>query len=238
MKEDGGTAGGTYARTRDDHRLGEAAEPGRIVLLNGSSSAGKTTLARALQDRLEEPWFHIALDQFRDGMPARYRGLNAWPGTPGDLGLNVVPTEHPLGRVTEVRFGPVGERMLAGMHRAIAAFAAAGNHVVVDDLLLGPHLLEDYVLVLSGFSVLFVGVRCDLEVANAREGQRWGRFPGTATSHWAEVHAHGLYDLELDTGRLSPGACAERVVQRLRDPAPPTAFDRLRARFFAQDGDG
>jgi chloramphenicol 3-O phosphotransferase len=50
--------------------------PGRIVLLNGSSSAGKTTLARTLQVLRDEPWFHLALDQFRDGMPPAYRGLN------------------------------------------------------------------------------------------------------------------------------------------------------------------
>ncbi len=48
---------------------------GRIILLNGSSSAGKTTLAITLQQLLPDPWHHIALDQFRDGMGGRYRGL-------------------------------------------------------------------------------------------------------------------------------------------------------------------
>ena len=42
----------------------------------------KTTLARAFQDR-QEPWFHLALDQFRDGMPPAYRGLNSPEGCPG-----------------------------------------------------------------------------------------------------------------------------------------------------------
>ena len=65
--------------------------PGRIVLLNGASSAGKTTLARAFQDQRQEPWFHLALDQFRDGMPPAYRGLNSPEGCPGARGLNVVP---------------------------------------------------------------------------------------------------------------------------------------------------
>ena len=49
---------------------------GNIIFLNGSSSAGKTTLAIMLQQLLPEPYQHIALDQFRDGMPGRYRGLN------------------------------------------------------------------------------------------------------------------------------------------------------------------
>ena len=42
-----------------------------VILLNGCSSAGKTTLALALQDVLTAPYQHIALDQFRDGMPGR-----------------------------------------------------------------------------------------------------------------------------------------------------------------------
>ena len=40
---------------------------GNIIFLNGCSSAGKTTLAIKLQQMLDEPYQHIALDQFRDG---------------------------------------------------------------------------------------------------------------------------------------------------------------------------
>ena len=64
---------------------------GRIILLNGSSSAGKTTLAITLQQLLPDPWHHIALDQFRDGMGGRYRGLNSPAAHPVHAGLNVVP---------------------------------------------------------------------------------------------------------------------------------------------------
>lgn len=205
--------------------------PGRIVLLNGSSSAGKTTLARALQAVRREPWFHLALDQFRDGMPPAYRGLNSPDGTPGARGLNVVPVEHRGELVTSVRFGDVGHRMLAGMHRAIAAFAAAGNDVVVDDLLLEDDTLDDYLDALDGFDVLFVAVRASLDVVNERESQRPGRFPGTALSHFDSVHAHGHYDLEVDTDALSPKDGALLISARLDADAPTTssAFARLRA---------
>ena len=87
-------------------------------------------------------------------------------------------------RVTEVRFGDVGQCMLAGMHRAIRAFALAGNDVVVDDLCLEPSILQDYLVALEGLWVLFVAVRAPLEVVQAREDARPGRFPGTAYSHF------------------------------------------------------
>lgn len=206
-------------------------QPGRIVLLNGSSSAGKTTLARALQLQRREPWFHLALDQFRDGMPPAYRGLNSPPGTPGARGLNVVPMAHQGRAVTRIEFGDVGRRMLRGMHLAIRAFADAGNNVVVDDLFLDDTTLDDYLHTLSRHWVLFVGVRAPLSVVNAREASRAGRFPGTATSHFEAVHAHGDYDLEVDTSRVSAEQGARIISERLdEDDSPPGAFCRLRAR--------
>ncbi len=202
---------------------------GRIILLNGSSSAGKTTLARAIQVARSEPWFHLALDQFRDGMPPAYRGLNSPPGTPGARGLNVVPVEQNGERITAIRFGDVGKRMLHGMHRAIAAFAASGNDVIIDDLFLEEDTLDDYLAALDGFWVLFVAVRAPLEVVQQREASRAGRFPGTALSHFSEVHAHGIYDLEIDTHHNTPAECAALVSTHIDAATAPEAFSQLRA---------
>ena len=200
---------------------------GTIIFLNGTSSAGKTTLAHALQERLDAPFQHMALDQFRDGLPARYRGLNAPAGTTGARGLNVVPVHHEQGAWTEVRFGEDGERVLRGMRRAIATMARCGNSVIIDDIILAPGFLADYLDVMRDLTVYFVGVRCPLEVIARREAGRLGRFPGTAESHFESCHAHGLYDVEVDTSADSPAACARRVMARI-SAGPPTAFDRLR----------
>jgi chloramphenicol 3-O phosphotransferase len=121
--------------------------------------------------------------------------------------------------ITEVRFGDHGERVLHGMRRAIAAFARVGNHVIVDDLLFKPDYLRDYAETLDGLDVWMIGVRCSIDVVNARESQRPGRFPGTATSHYHQVHAHGgEYDLEVDTSYASPRSCAELIIERLKTP--------------------
>lgn len=201
---------------------------GKIIFLNGSSSAGKTTIAVMLQQLLDEPFQHIALDQFRDGMPGRFRGLNSPEGSPGARGLNVVPVDRNGEKVTEIRFGEVGEQILRGMRRAISAFAAAGNNVIVDDLLFKPDYLHDYAEALADHDAWLIGVRCSLDVVNKRESERPGRFPGTATSHFHQVHAHGAeYDLEVDTTTTTPRACAELIIERLS--RPPEALERLRA---------
>lgn len=204
--------------------------PGKVVLLNGASSAGKTTLARELQRIWPGPLQHIALDQFRDGMAGQYRGMNSQAGEPGSRGLNVVPVRSPDGDVvTELRFGDVGRQMLKAMRRAAAAFAASGVDVVLDDLLLERGFLHDYLDVLDGLAVTFVGVKCDLPTLNQREAARPGRFPGTAAAHFAQLHAHRVYDVEVDTAAHLPRQCAARVLAAVAKPAQPTAFERIRA---------
>ena len=39
-----------------------AARFGRIILLNGASSSGKSSLAQALQRQLDEPFWHWSID--------------------------------------------------------------------------------------------------------------------------------------------------------------------------------
>lgn len=210
--------------------MSEGPTPGRVVLINGTSSAGKSTLALALQRAAAEYWHYWALDQFRDGMPPRYRGLNSIEGEPGARGLNVVPVAHPTGMVSEIRFGDLGLRMLRGMRRAAASFAREGNNVIIDDLCLEPDYLRDYVQALRDLDVLFVGLRCPLEVLAQREAERPGRFPGTAIRQQERVHQQAIYDLEIDTSALSPERGAEVILRRLSQ-GPGTAFSDVSKRL-------
>ena len=42
----------------------QAKTPGQIIILNGTSSAGKTSIAKALQDALEDTYIETGLDRF------------------------------------------------------------------------------------------------------------------------------------------------------------------------------
>ena len=203
--------------------------PAKAIFLNGTSSSGKTTLARALQTSLPDHWQHIALDQFRDGMPDKFRGLNAPPETTGWRGLNVVPVSEGDSPYTSVRFGAQGIALLKGMRRAMRTFVDAGINIIIDDIILEPEFLTDYLEVFSGIQVWFVGIRCDLAIIEDREALRLGRFPGTARGHLKQCHAHNQYDIEVDTGRLTPAQCTASIVSALAG-GTPTAFETLRAR--------
>ena len=139
---------------------------GKIIFLNGTSSAGKTTLAYELQERFEIPFNHVGLDQFRDGLPDKFRGLNAPAGSNGERGLNVVSETNCQPPYTRVTFGIDGKKMLKGMRRAMAAMVESGNNIIVDDIILEPEFLDDYLEVFALFDVYFVCVRCPKTVIN------------------------------------------------------------------------
>jgi chloramphenicol 3-O phosphotransferase len=191
-----------------------------IILLNGTSSAGKTSIARELQRRLPEPYLHTGIDYFFRMLPPRYLG----EAPPADERFLWLPPTNCDGGMA-IQVGPVGQRMIAGYHRAVAALAAAGNHVIVDEVLLDPAWLRDWVEVLATSAALFVGVRCPLDVVEQRERERGDRAVGQARGHFAIVHVHGGYDVEIDTSRTDPAGCAEQIIEALA--TAPAVFGRI-----------
>ena len=83
--------------------------------------------------------------------------------------------------------------------------------------------------------MLFVGVRCPIEVIMARrnadpQGGFYVAGEGVPepVRRWQEaVHVPGIYDLEVDTGAMTPEQCAEAIAAALLAPLRPSAFERL-----------
>ena len=203
---------------------------GTIILLNGTSSAGKTTIAQALQNVLEAPYLHTGIDQLLiEHLP---KGLIVRADVRGD-GLDPATAEGWLAvfrddALAEVRIGPVGYRWLAGMYAAVAALSQAGLNVILDDVIHDPRVLRSAVETLPARQVFFVGIRCPLEVAEQREAARGNRARGGARTFHPRVHAHGAYDLEVDSGRYTAHECALQIREGLQERPEPSAFEMLR----------
>src|SRR5438105_11881142 len=104
-------------------------------------------------------------------------------------------------------------QLLEGARAAVSALAAAGNRVIFDTVLQDPAWLVELAATLRGMPTVFVGVYCSPEVLDARERDRGDREVGMARRLHEVVHAHGRYDVEVDTSILSARQCAERVLQ-------------------------
>lgn len=200
---------------------------GQVILLNGTSSAGKSTIAQAIQHVARQPYFIISLDQFRDGLPDRYRGLNAPPNTTGAEGLNVRAERQGDTVLTHIEFGDYGLHVLKGMHRTVATCAGIGLNVIVDDMITSRELMIDYAHVLHNLPVLCVGIHCDEKELVARENARPGRFAGTAISHIEAVHQYVVYDLEVDNTDGDPRHHAELILSRTPTEPHCTAIEEM-----------
>jgi chloramphenicol 3-O phosphotransferase len=185
-----------------------------IIFLNGASSAGKTSLGKALQDVLNEPYLLLGLDTFFHAVPARWAG--GPPGPYRHLGFHYVdlPPEdgHP---VLGIGYGPVGWRILVGFHQATAALVRSGNPVVIDEMLLDESVRDHWFEVLRPLGAFFVGVSCDLDELERRERERGNR-PGLARWSTQRVHTGVQYDMTVETTSKTPMSCAEEIVNEIK----------------------
>lgn len=186
---------------------------GNIVILNGASSLGKTSILRALQSILE-PHLDAGLDKFLWMLPGRYLNRPLW--------------DEVLGQGLVTKAGPIGHHVISGTHHAIAALARAGNHVIADHTLVDPLWVNECATLFGDLPAFLIGIRCPLEVLEQREKARHNRTPGQARAQFDLVHAHGIYDLEVDTSVLRPAECALAIKKRLQGGSPPSAFGYLR----------
>lgn len=184
-------------------------QPGRVVILNGGSSAGKTTLGRSLQSALSDTWLLLGIDLLIWMLPPRM--INDADGLSVHEGVIVR--------------GGLFMSLYAGFRTAVAALARSGVNVLLDDLTLDgtadQHRWSD---ALQGLEVLWVGVRCDPAIAAEREARRQSRLPGIARHQADSVHIGVHYDVEVDTGvlglRESMSRIAESMGQRWSIPVP------------------
>jgi chloramphenicol 3-O phosphotransferase len=183
---------------------------GTIILLNGASSSGKTSILQALQDSLEEPYLNAGIDKFIWMLPERYLERPLW--------------DEVLGLAIEA--GEPGRRLFSGMHHAIAGLAWAGNNVLADHVLVEQMWLEECTRLFHGLNAYLVGIYCPLEILEQREALRRNRTPGQARLQFPRVHASIPYDLVVDSSLYSPQDCARLIMERMA-AAPPTALPGL-----------
>jgi chloramphenicol 3-O phosphotransferase len=171
-----------------------------VLFLNGSPSAGKTTLAKTLQDAASRPLFHRSLDDFLAGYALRFRQADD---------------------------GTLFMRVLHGYLRSLRQLADAGNDLVAEAVFIPPNV-PLYLEIFRGSDVLLVGVRCPLEIAQERENARTDRTPlALNVPEFDAVHAVP-YDLELDASIPDETErSVERLLVLFDDPPAARAFERL-----------
>jgi len=185
---------------------------GNIIIINGASSSGKTSIVKAVQSIMSEPYLDAGLDRFLWMLPKRYLNRPLWDDV---LGL-------------ADRAGESGLWLVSGMHHAIATLSGRGINVLADHVLVEPGWVQECAALFADLPAWLVGVRCPLEVLEQREKDREDRTLGQAKLQYERVHIPGIYDLEVDTSILSAEECAQKIKRCLENGPAPSALKRIR----------
>ncbi len=162
-------------------------ERGHIILLNGTSSSGKSTLAKEII-KVQPEYFHLSVDEyayFIDMVEARED-------------KRLIPVE------TYYYF-----------HRNIAMFSNSGVKVIVDTVFDEDISKKDFWKCLDGYPILSVGVHCPENILNIREKDRGDRRIGQALNQIKIVHEEMKYDVLVNTHTASTEENVKRIIDSI-----------------------
>lgn len=160
----------------------------QVILLNGPSSCGKSTLARALQalifEKRGERFEIVSIDDF----------LN--------MTAQDVVYEDDVFEISQ------------GLCNAAGEAAQTGGGVIVDHVITSKRIFDHLTKALRPCRLRLIRVTCPLEVLKAREAARGDRCPGSAEASCAFLYPQDGYDLTVDTHSMTAVECAEHIFSR------------------------
>lgn len=167
-------------------------EKGRIVFLNGVTSAGKTSIVDALQSREDVFFYVVANDLFEEMVGENYLRADYWK------------------YLSEV---------IILMYHTAKLFSDRGKNVLIDGILvereeIRPHY-QQLLEILKDNPLDIVEVYCPLEICRQRNIARGDRYETQSEEQAALMAENIRYSVRVDTSLCSPEECAEQIVGAL-----------------------
>lgn len=161
----------------------------QIILLNGPSSSGKSTLAKALQalirERSREDWEIVSIDDFLE------------------MSSDQTIYEDDVYAIS----GGLCERIREALRSAPG--------VIVDHVITSERIFRQLQAACGSVPLRLVRVVCPVEVLREREKERGNRSPGSAEASLAYLYPEDGWDMTVDTHARTAEACAGLIWETL-----------------------
>jgi len=220
---------------------------GRVVIVNGTSGAGKSTTCETFQRRATDFWLLYGIDHFMAGTFPSAFGHHGPRAAEGVQAVPVDPT-NPNGPL-RWQLGPEGVKAFGVLHEWIAGAARSGSNIIFDHLMMADTpVLADCAWRLDGIDALLVTLKPPLDVLEQRVAERsmTKRLPPELGEDAARiivdrlarlrgwfteaVYAEDVADLTIDSAANSPDEICAQIEARLTQ-GPGTAMAELRRRY-------
>ncbi|MBT2762683.1 chloramphenicol phosphotransferase CPT family protein [Paenibacillus sp. ISL-20] len=176
---------------------------GKILIINGASSSGKTSLAKEFLKISIDPYVYLDLDSFNEKITTFYGSLLP--------SLFINQSDDISSDVYEI----LGPTIMQLFSKTTSLLSHLGNNVVVDHIIGEAKIAEGLKDLTQKHPVYFVGLNCPIYELERREVSRGNRERGLARSHYNIIHNFLEYDLILDTKKMSTSECANLLLDHI-----------------------
>lgn len=167
-------------------------DKGRIIFLNGVTSAGKTSIVEAIQDRDDVFFYVVANDLFQEMVGEKFLQQNYWK------------------ELSEV---------IIMMYHTAKLYSDMGKNILIDGILvereeIKPHY-NQLLDILKDNPLDIVEVFCPLDICRERNIARENRYEEQSQEQHELMSKEIQYNMTVDTSKFSPTECAEQIIKKL-----------------------
>ena len=167
-------------------------EKGRIIFLNGVTSAGKTSIVEELQNRDDIFFYVVANDLFQEMVGDKYLHENYWK------------------YLSEV---------IIMMYHTAKLYSDMGKNVLIDGILverqeITPHY-QQLLDIMKDNPLDIVEVYCPLDICRQRNIARGDRYETQSEEQHILMAKNIKYSLRIDTNLYTSEECAEIIIKEL-----------------------
>ena len=170
---------------------------GTVLYLNGVTSSGKTTLAKALQQKADVNFYTFSNDTFQQMVNPKFLAQD---------------------------YCKYLSEAIIHAYNTAKMMSDNGVNIIYDGMLLEmdglkPHL-EKLLTLFIDSPLKIIEIYCPLEICKQRNIQRGDRGANQSGEQNSIMAKNIKYDISVDTSRHSPEECAEIILNSIAGPHP------------------
>jgi chloramphenicol 3-O-phosphotransferase len=183
----------------------------KLIVVTGPAAAGKSTIAKALQEDLTRDgdlWLVMELDIFGRALPRDWISLGKHEGRHAERGFVY---KRAIDNSVGLVLGSDGRLVLGAFHRTMATIVNAGLNVICETIVYDGDDWDDWCEAVSGIPTCWVKLSAPIGVLEQREQEhRLRTFHGHARGMSAREPV-GTFDIEADTATEQITSIVKRI---------------------------